>query len=140
MGVIFNAILFSLIGIVPNVYTLFALILVGGLGSAALYPAIASMARGWRKKPELAVGLFGAGGTFGIALGPLIIMILPANLGLTFTPWLIIRGILFWILLLIEPVGLLALTGILSNVAFISFTSAMPLLLVHEHHLPKTQH
>lgn len=45
LGVIFNAILFSLIGIVPNIYVLFGLILVGGLGSAALHPAMASMAR-----------------------------------------------------------------------------------------------
>jgi FSR family fosmidomycin resistance protein-like MFS transporter len=30
-------------------------------------------------------------------------------------------------------VGLLALTGILSNVAFVTFTSAMPLWLVHSH-------
>src|SRR5688572_15026084 len=59
LGVISNAILFSLIGIVPNVYMLFGLILVGGLGSAALHPAIASMARQvGGKKPELAVGLF----------------------------------------------------------------------------------
>ena len=34
-GVMGNAVLFSLIGIVPHVYTLFGLILVGGLASAA---------------------------------------------------------------------------------------------------------
>ena len=159
LGVIFNAILFSLIGIVPNVYSLFGLILIGGLGSAALHPAIASMARlVGGKKPELAVGLFSAGGTLGIAIGPIIIMILLANFGLSFTPWLMIPGILFGILLLIltpedvqhasttsddifdlrlltGPVGVLALIGILSNVAFVSFTSAMPLWLVHEHNL-----
>lgn len=33
----------------------------------------------------------------------------------------------------LSPVGLLALTGILSNVAFVTFTSAMPLWLVHSH-------
>jgi len=160
LGVIFNAILFSLIGIVPNIYVLFGLILIGGLGSAALHPAIASMARiAGGKKPELAVGLFSAGGTLGIAIGPIIIMILLANLGLTFTPWLMIPGILFGLLLLVlapedvqpaltkssqildfhlltGPVGLLAVTGILGNVAYVTFTSAIPLWLVHQHNLP----
>ena len=82
LGVIFNAILFSLIGIVPNIYVLFGLILVGGLGSAALHPAMASMARAaGGSKPELAVGLFSAGGTLGIAVGPIIIMTVLANYG-----------------------------------------------------------
>jgi MFS family permease len=95
LGVIFNAILFSRIGIVPNVFLLFGLILIGGLGSAALHPAMASMARlAGRKKGELAVGLFSAGRTIGIAVGPIMIMLLLANLGLSFTPWLMIPGIL----------------------------------------------
>ena len=159
-GVMGNAVLFSLIGIVTHVYTLFGLILVGGLASAALHPAIASMARqvGW-KKPEIAVGLFSAGGTLGIAIGPIIIMVLLANLGLSFTPWLMIPGILlgsimfmlpsedirstndattklFGLGLLAGPMGLLGLTGILSNVAFVTFTSGIPLWLVQVHGLP----
>lgn len=160
LGVIFNAILFSLIGVVPSVYILFGLILVGGLGSAALHPPIASMARmAGGKKPELAVGLFSAGGTLGIAIGPIIIMILLTNFGLSFTPWLMIPGILLGLLMFVlapedkqatekdpgkfidlrlftGPVGLLALTGILSNLAFVTFTSAMPLWLVNDHNLP----
>jgi MFS transporter, FSR family, fosmidomycin resistance protein len=160
LGVIFNAILFSLIGIVPNVAVLFILILVGGLGSAALHPAIASMARrAGKEKPEFAVGLFSTGGTLGIALGPIIIMILLLNFGLSATPWLMIPGVLLGILIFglipneVQParvssagffdpqllrgsVGLLALTGILVNVAFITFTSAMPLWLVQEHNIP----
>jgi FSR family fosmidomycin resistance protein-like MFS transporter len=159
LGVIFNAILFSMIGIVPNVYILFGLILVGGLGSAALHPPIASMARlAGGKKPEFAVGLFSAGGTLGIAIGPIIIMILLTNFGLSFTPWLMIPGILLGILMFVlapedkrtavresgkffdlrlftGPVGLLALTGILTNLAFVTFTSAMPLWLVNDHNL-----
>ncbi|HSL47313.1 MAG TPA: MFS transporter [Anaerolineales bacterium] len=162
LGVILNAILFSLIGIVPNVSILFGLILIGGLGSAALHPAMASMARlAGGKKGELAVGLFSAGGTIGIAVGPIIIMLLLANLGFSFTPWLMIPGILLGALMFVAtpeeiqpvkrqaakifdfgliagPVGLLAITGILSNVAFVTFTSAMPLWLVHEHDLPRT--
>ena len=157
LGVIFNSILFSLIGIVPNINSLFGLILIGGLGSAALHPAIASMARkAGGEKPELAVGLFSAGGTLGIAVGPIIIMMLLANFGLSFTPWLMIPGILLGISMFIVipkdvqaktdslnklidlqllsgPVGLLALTGMLGNLAFVTFMSAMPLWLVHAH-------
>ena len=160
LGVIFNAILFSLIGVVADIYILFGLILVGGLGSAALHPAIASLARtAGGQKPELAVGLFSAGGTLGIAIGPIIIMLLLTNLGLSFTPWLMIPGILLGIVMFVVaaddrqaakatpgklldlrlftgPVGLLAATGILSNLAFVTFTSAMPLWLVHGHNLP----
>ena len=159
-GVIFNAILFSLIGVVADIYILFGLILVGGLGSAALHPAIASMARAaGSQKPELAVGLFSAGGTLGIAIGPIIIMILLTNFGLSFTPWLMVPGIMLGILMFIlvpddkqtaesvsgkffdlrlftGSVGPLALTGILSNLAFVTFTSAMPLWLVNDHNLP----
>lgn len=162
LGVIFNAVLFSLIGIVPNISVLFGLILVGGLGSAALHPAMASMARlAGGKKGDLAVGLFSAGGTIGIAVGPIIIMVMLVNFGLTFTPWLMLPGILLGTFMLIAtpeeiqpvkspaakifdfgmiagPVGLLAITGILSNVAFVTFTSAMPLWLVHAHDLPRT--
>lgn len=159
LGVLLNAILFSLIGSVPDANFLFGLILVGGLGSAALHPAIAGMARAaGGQKPELAVGLFSAGGTLGIAVGPILVMILLANLGLSFTPWLMIPGLLFGVLLfvlspddipsarsapakvldlrlLLGPVGLLALIGILGNVAFVTFTRAMPLWLVHTHGL-----
>jgi len=161
LGVILNAVLFSLIGLVQDISFLFALILIGGLGSAALHPAIASMARlAGGSKPEFAVSLFSAGGTLGIAIGPIIIMLLLANLGLAFTPWLMIPGILLgiWILLstpeavqpqvsthskfidlrlFTGPVGKLALIGILSSVSFVTFTSAMPLWLVHKHGLPE---
>ena len=160
IGVILNGILFSLLGIAPDVRYLFGLILIGGLGSAAFHPALASLARtiGGRRG-EVAVGLFSAGGTLGIALGPVIIMMLFARYGLSYTPWLMLPGIFFGLLILfltneasepikaessklfdsrliLGPVGLLALTSILSNVAFVTFTSAMPLWLVRAHNLP----
>jgi len=160
LGVILNAILFSLLGIAPDILYLFGLILVGGLGSAAFHPALASMARTiGGKRGELAVGLFSAGGTLGIALGPIIIMMLFARYGFSYTPWLLFPGIFFGMLiffltseenepvkttstslidhqLLFGPIGLLAITSILSNLAFVTFTSAMPLWLVRTHNLP----
>lgn len=160
LGVILNAALLSLIGIVPTVHLLFGLLLVGGLGSAALHPAGASLARAaGRSKAELAVSLFSAGGTIGVALGPVIVLMLVASWGLSFTPWLMLPAVtlglltfivtpsqtiprsshrasrLFDVRLLAGPVGLLTLAGILSNVAFVTFTSAMPLWLVQTHRL-----
>lgn len=159
LGVILNAGLLSLIGIVPTVYLLFGLLLIGGLGSAALHPAIASIARtAGGKKGELAVSLFSAGGTIGVALGPVIVLLIISNLGPSFTPWLMIPailvgGLMFFIVpaqeitspgirpsmlnkqLLVGPVGLLSLTGILSSIAFVTFTSAIPLWLVQVHGL-----
>lgn len=159
LGVILNAGLLSLIGIVPTIYLLFGLLLLGGLGSAALHPALASIARtAGGRKGELAVSLFSAGGTVGVALGPVIVLLLISNLGLSFTPWLMLPavlagGLIYFIVpareqiapasrphlldkqLLLGPVGLLSLTGILSSIAFVTFTSAVPLWLVQTHGL-----
>lgn len=159
LGVILNAGLLSLIGIVPTVYLLFGLLLLGGLGSAALHPALASITRpAGGRKGELAVSLFSAGGTIGVALGPVIVLLLISNLGLSFTPWLMIPavvlgGLIYFIVpaqkqtslthrpqlldrrLLLGPVGLLSLTGILSSIAFVTFTNAVPLWLVQRHGL-----
>lgn len=159
LGVILNAGLLSLIGIVPTIYLLFGLLLLGGLGSAALHPALASIARtAGGRKGELAVSLFSAGGTVGVALGPVIVLLLISNLGLSFTPWLMLPavlagGLIYFIVpareqiapasrphlldkqLLLGPVGLLSLTGILSSIAFVTFTNAIPLWLVQTHGL-----
>lgn len=160
LGVILNAALLSLIGIVPTVYLLFGLLLVGGLGSAALHPAGASMVRAaGGSKAELAVSLFSAGGTIGVALGPVIVLMLVASWGLSFTPWLMLPAVMLGLLmfvvapshtapslpvstsgffnaqLLAGPIGLLTLAGILSSVVFVTFTSAIPLWLVQSHNL-----
>lgn len=159
LGVILNAGLLSLIGIVPTIYLLFGLLLLGGLGSAALHPALASIARtAGGRKGELAVSLFSAGGTVGVALGPVIVLLLISNLGLSFTPWLMLPavlagGLIYFIVpareqiapasrphlldkqLLLGPVGLLSLTGILSSITFVTFTNAIPLWLVQTHGL-----
>lgn len=158
LGILLNASLLSLIGLVPTVYLLFGLLLSGGLGSAALHPALASLARSaGGRKGELAVSLYSAGGTIGMALGPVIILVLVSSLGLSFTPWLMAPAILVGIMiyfvvpvqepvtfsrstgidlrLLLGPVGLLSLTGILSSIAVVTFTNAVPLWLVQAHHL-----
>lgn len=86
--------------------TLLLLLLVGGLGSAALHPAGASVARtALIRRPGLAVSVFGAGGTIGVAIGPLIVLAMVALVGPTATPWLMFPGLLLgtMALLLIPP-------------------------------------
>jgi FSR family fosmidomycin resistance protein-like MFS transporter len=157
LGIALEVGLLSLIGVAPSVYLLFALLLIGGLGSAAYHPSGLGIARaaGGRNK-GLAVSLFGAGGSLGVALGPVLILYVISTFGLGFTPWLMVPGILLGALtyfvvpreersrgrtrvrifdgrLLAGPVGLLSLVEILSSLAFVTFTGAMPLWLVAAH-------
>lgn len=155
VGVMTSSALLSLMPIVPSVVLLFALLLFGGLGSAAFHPAGTAMARaaaGSRK--GLVVGIFSAGGTLGLALGPLIIGVLIMNDVLSYSPWLMVPGlclgaamILFVapqdssvvgprrpivdFALLRGPVGALCAAGILRSVSFVTFTNAAPLWLVN---------
>jgi FSR family fosmidomycin resistance protein-like MFS transporter len=156
LGVVLSAVLIGLVGVVPTAPLLVGLLLVGGLGSAAFHPAGTSIARAaMGGNAGLAVGLFSAGGTLGIALGPVLVLAVVANSGLEATRWLLLPGLALGLItylvvpsqprcagggcpklvdgrLIGGPVGLLALAGILASIAFITFTSAMPLWLVAE--------
>jgi FSR family fosmidomycin resistance protein-like MFS transporter len=159
LGVVLCSSLLSLMAVVPSVYLLFAVLLVGGLGSAAFHPAAISMARaaGGGRYKALVVGVFSAGGTVGLALGPIIILLVIANFGVGFTPWLMVPGVVMGVMtyllippqesgrenrpkpfdprLLAGPVGLLCLSGILRSISFVTFANGMPLWLVNEHGL-----
>lgn len=154
LGVILTSSLLSLMGVVPNVYLLFGLLFVGGLGSAAFHPSGTHMARaaGERNK-GLAVSIFSAGGTVGLALGPIIILFVLNNFGLSYAPWLMVPGVILGVMmyflvppqtrssrdnrpklfdaaLFAGPVGLLCVTGILRSISFVTFKNAVPLWLV----------
>lgn len=161
LGIVLSAGLIGLVGIVPTPPLLVGLLLVGGLGSAAFHPAGTSIARAAvTRHTGLAVSLFSAGGTLGLALGPVAILALVANAGLDATPWLLVPGILLGLLtyavvpdqgrcapggcpklidvrLFVGPVGLLAAVGILTGIASITFTGALPLWLVAERGLAR---
>jgi FSR family fosmidomycin resistance protein-like MFS transporter len=153
LGVMVSALLLSLLGLAPSVATLILLLLVGGLGSAAFHPAGSSLARaaGGRFK-ELAVATFSSTGTIGLALGPIIILWLARRDALGFAPLLMVpglilggllllvlparaqgsarpRGRLFDLGLFLGPVGLLSVAGILRSLAYVAFSSGMPLWL-----------
>jgi len=100
LGVILNTALLSLIGVVPTVWLLFGVLLVGGFGSAALHPVGTSVARlaGGRNK-GLAIGLFSAGGMIGFAVGPVVILYVVSAFGIGYTPWLMIPGVLLGVVM-----------------------------------------
>jgi FSR family fosmidomycin resistance protein-like MFS transporter len=161
LGVVLSAALISLVGVVPAVPLLVGLLLVGGLGSAAFHPAGTSIARAAvTGNPGLAVSLFSAGGTLGVALGPVLVLAMVATSGLEATRWLLLLGLalgavtylvvppqercapggcpkLVDLQLFTGPVGLLTLAGILASIASITFTSAIPLWLVNEQDLAR---
>ena len=161
IGVFLSSALLSLIGIVPSIFVLFGVLFLGGLGSAAFHPAGTSLARdAGSQNKGLAVSLFSFGGTIGLAIGPVVILYVIANLGLGFTPWLMIPGVilgglmylvvppqkraqgaqrpkLFDLGLFMGPVGILCLSGILRSIPFVTFINAIPLWLVTIHGIPR---
>lgn len=158
-GVGLAAVSLSLVGVAGSTALLALLLILGGLGSAALHPAATSIVGAHTDKPGLAVGLFTAGGLAGFAAGPVVVLMLVANQGLEATAWLMIPGVLlagllFWLLPDYEPHAIrgtrvsvfdrssvnrhiLALTVVmaLAGLVFLTFTSAVPLWLVGERHL-----
>jgi FSR family fosmidomycin resistance protein-like MFS transporter len=100
LGVILNTALLSLVGVVPTVWLLFGVLLVGGFGSAALHPVGTSVARlaGGRNK-GLAIGLFSAGGMIGFAVGPVVILYVISAFGIGATPWLMVPGVALGVLM-----------------------------------------
>lgn len=153
-GALLIALLLSLMGVMPSVPLLFLCLLFGGLGSAAFHPAGTSMARESGKNKGLAVGMFSFGGTIGLALGPLVALFIIANLGLAWTPIVMIPGVILALLMFVVipkvdmsqvekrkffdlslfngPVGLLAIVGILRSITYVTFSSGMPLWLVSQ--------
>jgi MFS transporter, FSR family, fosmidomycin resistance protein len=154
VGVATSSALLSLMAVTPSPYLLFGLLLVGGLGSAAFHPAGTGLARalGARRR-GLAVSVFSAGGTLGIAVGPLVIGALAMSGRLDLSPWLMLPGLIGAVLLLRcfppqprppraergrlldlsllrGPVGALAAAGILRSISFVTFANAVPLWLV----------
>lgn len=160
LGVVLAAAFLSLLGVAAELWLLFALLVIGGLGSAALHPVGTVIAGGPTvANRTLGVGFFTAGGMIGFALGPVLVLALVARFGADSTVWLMAPGLLlgaavFVVLprwrphgrrplralvdtrLIRGPVGLLALAGSFSSIAFVTFTSSVPLWLVREHGYP----
>ena len=154
LGLIVGSVLMSFLAVVPNVWVLFLLLIVGGLGSAIFHPSAVSMARAVGERKGLSVGFFTSGGPLGAAIMPIVVLFLLRNYGAASVPWLGIIGVIIGIMLFtltpeqrkitgkdrpkvfdlnlfLGPVGLLAASGIMRSMAFITFINAMPLWLVN---------
>jgi FSR family fosmidomycin resistance protein-like MFS transporter len=153
LGAMLTAGVLSLLGIAPSIALLVGIFLLGGVGSAAFHPGGASMARAASTRQKgLGVSLFSAGGTIGVALGPIIVVSVIAVYGLQATPWLMIPGMILGALILLaapappratprqrtagsrtpglsRAVRVLSLAGIFNSIAFVTF-NAVPLWLV----------
>jgi FSR family fosmidomycin resistance protein-like MFS transporter len=89
IGVLFSALFLSLVGVAPILVAVFALLVVGGMGSAALHPVGTAIAGGPSvANRALGVGFFTAGGMIGFALGPVLILFLVARYSAAATAWL----------------------------------------------------
>ena len=156
MGVLMASAFLSLIGAASELWLVFVLLVIGGLGSAALHPIGTTIAGSQAKSPGLGIGLFTAGGMVGFALGPIVILSVVSKYGSEATVWLAIPGLilgvavglllpqwephprrplrrLFDLRLVRGPLGGLALASMFSALAFVTFSGSVPLWLVHEH-------
>jgi FSR family fosmidomycin resistance protein-like MFS transporter len=154
-GVLMASAFLSLIGVASELWIVFVLLVIGGLGSAALHPVGTTIAGSQATNATLGVGLFTAGGMVGFALGPVVILHVVSTYGLESTVWLAVPGLvlgaavglllpqwephrrrplrrLFDLRLVRGPVGALAVASMFSALAFITFTGSIPLWLVHE--------
>jgi FSR family fosmidomycin resistance protein-like MFS transporter len=113
------------------------------------------------RRAALALAIFSAGGTAGLAFGPLVIGFFITRGWLTFTPVLMVPGLLFGLLILLllpprsqeehvrrgklidlalfkGPVGALCLAGVLRSMAWTAVLNGAPLWLVNAKGLSAT--
>jgi FSR family fosmidomycin resistance protein-like MFS transporter len=155
IGVLMASAFLSLIGVASELWLVFLLLVIGGLGSAALHPVGTTIAGSQATNATLGIGLFTAGGMVGFALGPVVILHVVSTYGSDATVWLAVPGLilgvavgvllpqwephprrplrrLFDLRLVRGPVGALAVASMFSALAFVTFTGSVPLWLVHE--------
>lgn len=162
VGVITSSALLSLMAVTPSPGLLVPLLLVGGLGSAAFHPAGTALARqAARSKGGLALGIFSAGGTAGMSMGPLIIGFFVITERLHYSPLLMIPGIILGTLIYLllppqpryeganppkvfdlelfkGPVGQLCMAGVLRSISWTAVLNGAPLWLVNAKGLSPT--
>jgi len=157
VGAATAAALLSALSVMNSVAVVYVLLVLGGLASAAFHPAGAAIASNAKLRSRgLGVSAFAAGGTIGLAIGPLAVVLLTANGGLGAAPWLMVPGLALAIAvwrvvpatarsprvdpasrapMLRGPVAMLAAVATLASLASVTFISAMPLWLTQHHGL-----
>jgi FSR family fosmidomycin resistance protein-like MFS transporter len=157
VGPVVTIALLTLIGVATGFWTLAAILVVGGFGVAAFHPpaaALAHLSGGSRR--GLAMSVHITGGSLGFALGPLVFAPFAAAWGLTWTPLLMLPGLLILLPLLMnippierlqerhevhgfsalrpyaQPLTLLYLIVVLRTLTAMSFSTYMPVMLTRQ--------
>jgi FSR family fosmidomycin resistance protein-like MFS transporter len=154
-GVVISSAMLSLVALVPTLWLVAGLLVVGGLASAAFHPAAAGLARrSGASNESLAVSIVAAGGTLGVAIGPVLVLLIMRNVGVAATPWLMVPGVALGAIayivvpdeppvarsrpplldaqLLFGPAGGLVAAAVLAALPAIAFGAGFPLWLVQE--------
>jgi FSR family fosmidomycin resistance protein-like MFS transporter len=104
-GPVCSGVFLSLIGVAPSFMLLVALLILGGLGSAAFHPPSASAAARVQagKGSGARLSLFSFGGALGFAVGPLVAVGIVARWGLetlwvAMIPGILVGGVILWVL------------------------------------------
>lgn len=93
-GPFMTVVILSLIGVADSAFTLGAILVVGGLGSAAFHPAGAMVVhRLSHGRRGLGMSTFITGGAIGLALAPVVVAPFAERFGLHATPWLAVPGV-----------------------------------------------
>ncbi|HNW59637.1 MAG TPA: MFS transporter [bacterium] len=99
-GPLVTALLFGTIGWWHSWYALAAIVLLGGLGTAAFHPQAAAISgKAGQRRSGLAMSLFVTGGNAGHAMGPLIILSVVALWGLRYSMVTAVLGVAVALLL-----------------------------------------
>ena len=100
-GLLTSSVFLSIIGIINNYWIILIFIFLGNLGVAAFHPANAAMAGHYGgKRKGFSTSLINFGGNAGAALGSLLIILILKKIGISYTPLIIIAGIITVIILL----------------------------------------
>jgi FSR family fosmidomycin resistance protein-like MFS transporter len=93
-GPLMSAAILPFIGLVPNVWILAALLILGGLGGAAFHPPAAALVHRYAGSHRgLAMSFHITSGSLGQAVAPLFFAPFVQRFGLSATPWLVVPGI-----------------------------------------------
>ena len=97
-GPLLTAFSMCFLGLMPSYWGVVVLLVLAGLGTAALHPAGASLVPEGRGR-GLRMALFSVGGTLGVALGPILVTQVVSRFGVSAVPFLLVPAVLIFLVL-----------------------------------------
>jgi FSR family fosmidomycin resistance protein-like MFS transporter len=105
-GPLLAIVFISLVGIAPSFLVLLAFIAIGSIGSAMFHPSVAGMVSTYAGRHlGFSMSIFNMGGTLAFGIGPLFITSVVGIYGLAATPYTMILG-LAWMVILLKIIPL----------------------------------